>query len=90
MDRVLPASLHKAFSYFLFDVIYPLEKYVTPTVVLGEARPRSFRQVQFAFGCSTYLMLNLFNPPLYIPPAKSSSNFKNLDGKTLRRNRSRY
>jgi len=34
MDRVLPASLHKSISYFLFDVVYPLEKYAAPTVVL--------------------------------------------------------
>jgi len=34
MDRILPDPVNKAITYFLYNVVYPLEKYAAPTVVL--------------------------------------------------------
>jgi hypothetical protein len=35
MDRILPDPVNKAITHFLYNVVYPLEKYAAPTVVLG-------------------------------------------------------
>jgi hypothetical protein len=42
MDRVLPAPVNEAISHFLYNVVYPLEKYAAPTVVLVPSVLKSY------------------------------------------------